>query len=241
LTAVKWVAVLDEVEGINKSAGVPARTILGRLRQFAAAGAADIGTAAQRVANPLEGIPAGWRAMRPQIKPEEARRIVQKGQKGGWFTRTFGEGSQKHLLDKPRTIREALGRGELSSELSRRGWTGRGKVTKYMPLGQKGLTAGFAASAIPSITSAPKATPTGEGGRYEQLMREVGGTGGFVMGGGLGMAPAMGLASGGSYVGGKFGRVLDRLRSGANIVQAVEAPSPTEASQQMSRIRKYYG
>ena len=233
--------MLDEMESIEKTAAIPVRDILGRLRRFSAQGAQDFGTAAKRVANPLEGIPAGWNAMRPKIDPREAARIAEKSTKGGWLSRTFGEGSQKHLLNRPQSIRDAVGQGQLADELSRRGWTGRGKVTKYLPMGQKGLTASFAASAIPGVAAAPKATPTGEGGRYERMMSEVGGTGGFVMGGGVGMLPAMGLATGGSWAGGKFGRILDRLRGGANIVQAVEAPSPTEAARQMSKVRKYYG
>lgn len=241
LTAVKWQALLDEMETIEKAGAVPARTILGRLRNFAVTGGRDLETAAKRFVNPIKGIPEGWTKMRPEVSPELAARIQEKARTGGWFTKTLGEGGQEHLLRPGRSLREALSKGELAAELSRRGWTGQGKVTKYLPLGQKGLTAGFAASAVPGIVAAPKATPTGEGGRYEQLMREVGGTGGFVMGGGLGMVPAMGLATGGSWAGGKFGRILDRLRSGANIVQAVEAPSPTEAASQISKIRKYYG
>lgn len=53
---------------------------------------------------------------------------------------------------------------ELASEASRRGWTGEGGVTKYLPTGGKGLTAAFGAMSAPTIyRSATGDIPISEG------------------------------------------------------------------------------
>ena len=126
-------------------------------------------------------------------------------------------------------------------ELSRRGWTGQGRVTKYMPLGQKGMTAAFMAPGALSVMDAPEATRTGSGGALERGLGELGATGGFVLGSGLGLLPGtaafMAAAKGGSAL----GRLMDRYRAGASPQEAMEAPTPEEAAQQMETIRKYYG
>ena len=148
----------------------------------------------------------------------------------------FGEGGlvskQQGLGGKTRATFEELGR---------RGWTGEGRITKYLPVGGKGITTGFAASAIPSVVNAPRAERTGEGGALEAALGEAGGTLGFVGGGGLGLVTGLGASVGGHKAGSKLGRTLDRLRAGASLGEAWSAPSPTEAAAQIAKIQKHYG
>jgi len=144
------------------------------------------------------------------------------------------------LINKSRAIAE---------ELSRRGWTGAGGsgvmslggATKYLPVGQKGMTVGFGAMGIPHVLEAQKATPTGEGAGLERGLGLLGSTGGMVLGGGLGFLPAMGLWYAAEKGGSRLGRVLDRIRAGADVPTAVSAPSPEEAASQMAAIQKNYG
>jgi hypothetical protein len=86
-----------------------------------------------------------------------------------------------------------------------------------------------------------KPTETGEGGAAEKLLGEVGGTGGFLAGmASKRMLPGFALMAGGQYLGGKAGRVIDRLRGGASVGTAVSAPSPEEATSQLENIQRYY-
>jgi hypothetical protein len=123
-------------------------------------------------------------------------------------------------------------------------WGGQGKVTKWLPIGQKSLAVGFAAPGLVDAYKASKEapTPTGEDGPGEKVLGELGGTGGFL----AGMAskrflPGMALMMGGQYLGGRMGRVVDRLRGGADLRTAVGAPSPTEAASQLEDVQRYYG
>jgi len=123
-------------------------------------------------------------------------------------------------------------------------WMGEGKITKYLPVGMKSMTVGFAAPGLHEAYQATKepTTPTGEGGAAEKLLGEVGGTGGFL----TGMAskkflPGMALMMAGQYAGGKMGRIIDRLRGGSTLGTAVNAPGPTEAEEQLENIQRYYG
>lgn len=150
-----------------------------------------------------------------------------------------GEVGGKHA---PTALGEMGRRGKiLAEEASRRGWTGAGELTKYLPVGHKGLTAAFTAAEIPGIISADKATPTGEGAFLERGLGTLGGLGGMVAGTGVGFIPGMAMYLGGHYLGGKSGRILDRLRSGASVGQAIRAPSPAEAEDQLRTIQEYYG
>ncbi len=129
----------------------------------------------------------------------------------------------------------------LAEELSRRGWTGAGRATKYMPVGQKGIAGAFTASAVPHIMEAKDPSRTGEGGALQRGLGELGGAAGFVAGTGLGLAPALGLWWGADKAGGKLGKILDRLRAGASMQEAVEAPTEEEAQQQLAKIIQYHG
>ena len=146
----------------------------------------------------------------------------------------------------PKTLRHAYGDivvTRTAKRLGQSGWTGQGKITKYMPVGQKGMMAGMGAMSVPSVIEAAKKKPTatGEGGIGEVGLREALGLGGMIAGTGLGMLPAIGLYGAGSYLGGKAGRVIDRLRGGADVSTAVNAPSRTEAQNQLANIQRYYG
>jgi hypothetical protein len=154
----------------------------------------------------------------------------------------------EHIYRPGMRLREALeaqGAGAkargLAEELSRRGWTGSGGITKYLPVGEKGMAAGFGAMAIPDVVDAAEATRTGEGAALEKGLGALGSVGGMVMGGGLGLVPAMALWEAAQRGGSAAGRVLDRLRAGGSVGEAFLAPSPQEAQSQLQNIYKYYG
>lgn len=203
--------------------------------------------AAQRVMSPIKGLKEGWRHSSPLPAMEQRAKEMGfgtaqeaasalKGTDVKKYKKLLGGG--EHLLGTP------AGTGKIratAEELSRRGWTGSGNISKYLPVGSKGLTVGFAGMGIPSIVNANKATPTGEGGALERGLGELGSAGGMILGSGLGIVPAMGMWYGTQRLSSRLGRVLDRLRSGASAGEAVSAPSPTEAAEQLDTIQKYYG
>jgi hypothetical protein len=203
--------------------------------------------AAKRFASPIKGLREGWRHSSPLPGIEQrAKEMGFKGVKDATqalkttdpakYKKLLGGGGEHLLGTAPGTGKTQA----LAEELSRRGWTGTGKLTKYLPVGNKGLTVGFAGMGIPSIVKSEKATPTGEGGALERGLGELGSAGGMILGTGLGMAPAMGLWYGAQQAGSRIGRILDRVRSGAKVRDAVSAPSPTEAADQLDSIQKYY-
>jgi hypothetical protein len=202
----------------------------------------------KRIIHPVEGVREGWRAssplynMRRKAKEmgfksvqEAAQSLKSKGDPKAY--QEFLDGGEHLLGTKPGTGRFQ----SLAEELSRQGWTGAGRRTKYLPVGNKGLMVGFSGMAIPDIVNAPKATPTGEGGALEQGIGELGGSLGMIAGTGLGFVPAMGMWYGGRALSSRLGRVMDRVRSGATLKDAVMAPSPEEAASQLESIQKYYG
>jgi hypothetical protein len=148
------------------------------------------------------------------------------------------------MLEPSVPLRQAWQKGGLkgtAEELSRRGWTGETKYTKYLPVGGKSWIPGMSAMAIPGIVNAPPPSPSGENGRLERGLGEVGSVAGMALTGGLGVIPGTigwALAQG---AGSRTGRVLDRLRAGATVEQAVHSPSPTEAANQLDLIRRTYG
>lgn len=215
---------------------------LGKARKAVIPGPGSLTALAKRLEHPIEGLQEGWRHMTPRLR----LRTDPKG----W--REAAPHLRKHVHDNIRLFgREGTlyGTGAkgvnnrvkaTAEELSRRGWTGEGGITKYVPIGGKSITTGFALSGIPSVVNAQKATPTGEGGALEHGIGETAGNLGFVLGSGLHPVIGLGTMMAGQYAGEKAGRILDRLRSGANLRTAVGAPSPTEAQEQISNIQKYY-
>lgn len=207
--------------------------------------------------NPFYSIPAGWKHMTPAANEELLRKVRQaahgvegvgrgaaeeamKPSRGpGLLKRYFGEAGMGHMLG---TSPEAGRVQALAEELSRRGWTGQGAVTKYLPLGGKTVALGFGASAVPGVYRAATTErhPLGEGGPWEKGLEGAADTAAWFMGAPLGLsglpiyfaAPAIGRGA---------GRIIDRLRAGASPRAAVSAPSPEEAAEQMQAIQRYYG
>lgn len=227
----------------------------------------DLQEAGRRAFAPFSyGLPKGWeesalRTSRKEMSGEairKAKAALEKPRKGfigrhipenilpRWFGR---EGAHTYQnINKPVPLGDIITgkKGDsrvrrIAEELSRRGWTGKGNITKYLPVGTKGMTGVFTAAEIPGVVTAPEATPTGEGSKVEKGLGLVGGLGGMIAGTGVGMLPGLALYSAGHYAGGKAGRILDRLRAGGSLSEAVGAPSPEEATEQISKIRKYYG
>jgi len=223
--------------------------------------------ALNRLLNPIHGLRAGWADLTPRtqmladkakemksainaprtwynplswLKPGEhmTRHYKAPVSLSGIMSGSFEGPHAKHLA------KELAGKGRIrmtAEELSRRGWTGKGTVTKYLPVGSKGMMTGFSALAIPEVVNAQKATPTGERGALEAGLGGLGSAAGMIAGSGVGLLPGIGLWYAMDKGGRKAGRVLDRLRSGATLGEATLAPSPEEATQQLQSINQYYG
>lgn len=239
--------------------GVLTRRI-GQLREGALGGAEEFG---RRLLKPRYGLRKGWQEMAGTTS--RARKLEGMGETASKLQRMAGEGRKgarealkkqedailayekktPHLGEAHKTFGEAWRAGGakgVAEELSRSGWTGQGRVTKYLPTSQKALMAGFAASEIPGIVNAPAATPTGEGAALERLGGALGGTAGWIAGTGkMGLIPSAALWLAGEKAGKGLGRLADRLRSGASVGQAVTAPSPQEAREQLAKIYQTYG
>lgn len=204
-----------------------------------------------RVTHPIQGMQKGWsmmgrggRTVAPAGELTELGRIAQAvtkrkqkllaAGKDPSKLPLFGEASAKHLLsrkDKAVPLLDIV-RGTakgvpanraqaLAEELSRRGWTGGGRVTKYLPMGSKGMTVGFAGAAVPGMLKAPPPSPEGEGSTIERVLRGAGDTAGFMLGGGLGFLPGMGVWYGAQKGGELLGRALDRYRAGGDPASVV--------------------
>jgi hypothetical protein len=192
---------------------------------------------AGRVGSPIKGIQEGWKLMSPAnaLRMGEAAGEVGRGlseavakqyapAKGTLFglnvpgvgtartvlSRTFGAGT--HLQDAPTGV---LGHGAqgAAEELSRRGWTGQSRATKYLPLGEKAMT-GLGGTATAYSTGKAVLHPEDGPGPME---RGLGGAAGLATGvmtfgtGGYGLA----LPVAADYFAGRFGRMLDRQRGQA--------------------------
>ena len=239
--------------------------------------------AGKRMITPHKSIPAGWRHMTPskelgrlQSNRAALQSVGANTAKIDKSIAQYSKGMGKHITEGAGTAatkNQALrgmgmagafkepGRITRAAEaLSRRGWTGKGNVTKYIPgFSQKGLYTGFGAMSGKSIYDAAKRKPTatGEGGVAETGLGEALGTGAFIAGtGGLGILPATAMWLGGSAVGSRAGRIIDRLRGGADPRTAVMAPTPAKAQKMLAgleqqspeeqqetieTLRRYYG
>lgn len=202
-------------------------------------------TFGRRLFNPRRGIQEGWRDMSGMAsRRHQIERMVKNMDTPDVITE-YAQRS-RHLAPEANVgLREAWrqGRGKgVAEQLSRGGWTGEGKYTKYLPVGNKGMMAGFGAAEIPGIVNAPAASPTGEGGRLERTGGLLGGTAGWMAGAGkMGVLPSMALWYAGSKAGTTAGRIADRLRAGGSVGQAFTAPSPEEARAQLGKIYQTYG
>jgi len=196
----------------------------------------SIQEAAQHLKSKIPPKPAD-RSLWSRVKtgPTEAEKSYSAAQESH---DKFMQGGGEHLLGtKPGTGRIKA----IAEELSRRGWTGAGPKTKYLPGGMKSWSVLPVGLEIPSIVNAPAPTPTGEGGALEQGLGALGGTAGFIASTGVGLVPGAAMWYGGQKAGSRLGRVLDRIRAGAPLRTAVSAPSPQEAAEQLQTIQQHYG
>jgi len=231
-------AFADELDSIEKSAGFLRQALslpMAAVRAVSGGtGNALVDTGARLSKGPMRSLHEGWTAMSPKILtrteragsgmgiPFTKKRILQAGQ---------------HLVGGAPAHGGVRG---LAERASRAGWTGKGDITKYLPVGEKGVLAGFTAPGIAELHKGPAATPTGEGAAGERSGSLLGGTGGWVLGAGLGLPASLAMMFGGEYAGKHLGRLIDRTRAGAGPRQ-LTAPSPQEAQQQLSRISETYG
>jgi hypothetical protein len=245
-------AMADELESIQKIAAIDmpaigkflksrmrsgARGTAGRVKGFLG----GFQEAVERLSHPIEGIRKGWR----DLTPRDALKHMTETERAK-FLKPGILGSPQHLSEYPekRPLMDLIKSKKVqpaAEELSRRGWTGTSRIGKYLPIGGKSLNVGMVGLAAPAVINAPKATRTGEGGKLETGMGEMAGLGGMIAGSGLGMLPGLATWQIAHQGGKRLGRVLDRLRSGASIGEAVHAPSPQQVAKQMETIQKYYG
>lgn len=247
-------ALANELGCIKKEAGVAdfALRNLGRLGSEAASVAGRVG---KTVTEAPKGL-WGWAKKQPEQFHEAAGRLLHpvKGFKKGWGELTpaqmVRQGEREaagHITGQKIPIRDLLSRNTSfktkAEELSRRGWTGEGNITKYLPVGMKSMQAGFMGMSVPDIIAASKRQPTatGEGGLAETIGSHGLGNLAFMGAGRLGMPAAMAMYLAASKVGGGAGKIIDRLRGGATLPEAMTAPSPEEAASQLANIQRYYG
>jgi len=240
-------AFLDELEGIEKGAGLGRMAIAAGQRLMSAPRAAgqkimampggmskwvkkqpgEFVEAGKRMMSPIKSTKAGWRHMSP------AKQVAHLKSTGAPKAkiREYTKGMGRHITDRPT---KGAGRITRAAEaMSRRGWSGKGNLSKYVPLySQKGMYAGFGGLSAKGVYDASKQKPTttGEGGVAETGLGELLGTGAMIAGtGGLGLLPGMAMWYGGQQLGSKAGRIVDRLRGGADLDTAARAPSPQQA------------
>lgn len=161
------------------------------------------------------GLSAGWKAMSPTAvitaggkRGADLVNRINKAKAGGAIARTFGPG--EHLLQNAAQTGGVRGAAE---ELSRRGWTGASKATKYLPFGDKGqlMVLGPMASAPALLHSLRH--PDAERGFGEEGLGTLGITGSAILTAGTGVPGIItDLAAG--NLGAALGRRLDRLGAG---------------------------
>lgn len=224
-----WASMSGTASRAEKLKGM--RETLGKLRAEA--------TAASAAKVPARANKATRAKMREAVKKQQE--VVKKQREA---IKEF-EANTAHLapgMSKGWGAAFKAGPKGVAEELSRAGWTGKGQYTKYLPLSQKALMTGFAASEVPGIVNAPAATRTGEGGALERAGGMLGGTAGWIASSGrIGLLPAAALWMAAQKAGTTVGRIADRMRAGASLGEAATAPSPQEAREQLAKIYQTYG
>lgn len=210
----------------------------------------SVGDVLDVVSHPVVAYRQGWNAMSPihaaHVDPGKMTALTKAlaSTKSSKWTRPFRQGLHLDPNVASQTMGGAWRSGGIrgvAEELSRQGWTGKSQVGKYLPLGGKGLTVGFIGLEVPSIVRSQPVQPTGEHGAIERGLGALGGTAAFVAGASKGFFPSLAVAEIGRRSSAHVGRVLDRLRAGASMHAAVEAPSPSEARRQLQNLQRYYG
>ena len=168
--------------------------------------------------------------------PEAQRLAAEHGRWGGrgaWLGGTGARGAAKrlegqaakgHLYEGGRPLLQAARDPKvLAEELSRRGWTGTGPTTKYLPVGGKGIVTGLgAAFAAPALA---KKDPHGEGkGRFERIGEHLGGNLGLVASMPTGLAGFFGGWELGERALGLPGRGIDKLIERRRLRKRLAAP-----------------
>ena len=143
----------------------------------------------RRFANPIQGAKEGLKTLSPLgilagggARAQQLRSRVQQAQSGGVFKRTFGAGG--HLIEDSKPL-NGLGVRGSAEELSRRGWTGGSKATKYLPVGDKAQLAllGPGAVAYDAMTD----TPGDDRGTGEKVIGGLGFAGSSLLTAGMGL------------------------------------------------------
>ena len=184
-------------------------------------------TIGRRIMNPKKGLQEGWRAFAPsnlmsmatdggkELRQAVGKTHAAQGKKGirAATRRTFGAGT--HISDPGGgSVREMLKGKDLkgaAEELSRRGWTGQGRLTKYIPLGEKGQMGVWAGTTAPSLARAATGTQReGEVGLGEQVGEQAGWIAPSILAAGVGGLGAMTIPLVGSALAARAGKALDR-------------------------------
>ena len=241
----KEAGMSDLLKPALRYAGSAAKSIVSGPKNFIQGIPKSVETLGHDIAHPIKAVKSGWLRSSPT---EHMKTMTHAGRES--FLRGAGEhlkgyrGLQREnilgILRNEKGIGSKI-RGT-AEELSRRGWTG--KKFKYLPVGEKGMSVGltgaFAYPAIRDSIQKGKVGPTGEGGVAETGLGELAGLGGFIAGTGRGLIPGMGAYYLANKAGGTMGRVIDRLRGGANLRTALFAPPPSEVDQTIENIQRYY-
>ena len=211
----------------------------------------------------------GWRAMEGST-PETAKALSQssatKRRMGGLLAPA--RESQAHLVRpgkgglvprERRGLRSAWQQGGVkgtAEELSRSGWTGKGRVSKYLPVGMKSWMGGLPVAMLPGEMKKDDPHYTGRG-RAERTLGAVGRDLGWVASmpitGGLGPMIGGGMVMGtaGSALGRAVGRPIDLLTGSRQRAQArkglknyadyaqAEAPSPRQSRRGQKGLDTY--
>lgn len=213
-------AFTDEV---TKIAGIGLAARAGRFIQKSAPNVVELG---RRIISPVKGMGKGWAHLSPTGRlgagGEQAakylKRIEQAGT-GNILRRSFGPGAH---LNPAYVTPESAGRTrQLAERLSRAGWTGAGRFTKYVPLGDKATMLGVA----PAF--AAHGLSTGATGPGEEVGATLGWTIPGILAAGTGIPGAAATIAAG-YYGGQLGRRFDEPRT-STAPQQIAAPANEEA------------
>jgi hypothetical protein len=135
---------------------------------------------------------------------------------GAAAVKKFGKGIAKNFVntvEAAKTPVKSFKKGwHFGSEPGESGWMlGKGKVTKYLPLGPKALTVGSAALGAPDAFA--KNDPSGQGrSKLERMSRWTGSNIGGIIGAPFGLTGAFAGGAMGEMAGAGAAKVVDRIR-----------------------------
>ena len=184
-----------------------------------AANAADAELPAARAADATQ---TGWEGRPTWLGGSGSRGRAKKLEK---------DEARRYLGDEATPLAEVYrDPHRLAEELSRRGWTGTGETTRYLPVGQKSLMAGFGLGFLPGAVSSED--PMGlDRGRGERFGEHLGQNVGFIAG-----APA-GLV-GGIAAGSLAGEAMGTMGKGVDFVLPKRMTEEERQRQQLLQQRQ---